>query len=218
MIEFLVMALFLAQPVPAQAAQATPPAAPGTQAVAPKPGSVTPKPGAPKPPDAGTPPAALPAPGASLAPMDLRNPVDLSADHVSGDRAQAVLTGNVRVKHQTMDIRCDKMTAYYNQPRQVTRVVCAGNVRAVDGDRQARGERADYDVPSGVLVVTGSPEARQGNTYVTGTKVRLVLGNERVEVENARILVESPNSTAAPGTRKKTPATPRPAPPGGTAP
>ncbi|RKI64263.1 hypothetical protein D7X55_18295, partial [Corallococcus sp. AB049A] len=141
----------------------------------------------------------------------LRNPVDLSADHVTGDRNQAVLTGNVVVKHQTMDIRCDKMTGYYNATRQVTRVVCAGNVRAVDGDRQARGERADYDVPSGVLVVTGSPEARQGNTYLTGTKVRLVLGNERLEVENARILVDSPSTTAVPGTRKKAPA---PKPPG----
>ncbi|MGE6756574.1 LptA/OstA family protein [Corallococcus interemptor] len=207
MIEFLVMALFLAQPASSQAAA---PAAAGAPAVAQatpaaKPGAAT-APAAPASP--ATPP---PAPGTSLAPTGLRNPVDLSADHVTGDRNQAVLTGNVVVKHQTMDIRCDKMTGYYNASRQVTRVVCAGNVRAVDGDRQARGERADYDVPSGVLVVTGSPEARQGNTYLTGTKVRLVLGNERLEVENARILVDSPSTTAVPGTRKKAPA---PKPPG----
>ncbi|MBE4747399.1 hypothetical protein G4177_04300 [Corallococcus sp. ZKHCc1 1396] len=213
MIEFLVMALFLAQPTPAQAAK---PAGPAPTAGAPAKAGQAPKPATPA-----APPAPLPAPGVSLAPSNLQNPVDLSADHVTGDRAQAVLTGNVRVKHQTMDIRCDKMTAYYNQPRQVTRVVCSGNVRAVDGDRQARGERADYDVPSGVLVVTGSPEARQGNTYVSGTKVRLILGNERVEVENARILVESPTSTATPGARRKAPAAPKPgaAPaPGGTTP
>ncbi|NOK33100.1 hypothetical protein HMI49_07825 [Corallococcus exercitus] len=207
MIEFLVMALFLAQPTSPQAvAQATPaaPAAkPGATPAAPaaKPGAATPPA-----PAASTPAAPPPAPGTSLAPVGLRNPVDLSADHVTGDRNQAVLTGNVVVKHQTMDIRCDKMTGYYNATRQVTRVVCAGNVRAVDGDRQARGERADYDVPSGVLVVTGSPEARQGNTYLTGTKVRLILGNERLEVENARILVDSPSTTAVPGTRKKAPA------------
>ncbi|RKH32417.1 LptA/OstA family protein, partial [Corallococcus sp. CA031C] len=191
MIEFLVMALFLAQPTPAQAAKPASPATAGATAPATKPGT----PAAPP-----APAAPLPAPGVSLAPGKLQNPVDLSADLVSGDRTQAVLTGNVRVKHQSMDIRCDKMTAYYNSTREVTRVVCSGNVRAVDGDRQARGERADYDVPSGVLVVTGSPEARQGNTYVTGTKVRLILGNERVEVENARILVESPATTAVPGT------------------
>lgn len=204
MIEFLVMALFLAQPASSQAA--TPPA-PGAPAVAQatpaaKPGAPTAAPAAPAP---STPAPPAPPPGTSLAPTGLRNPVDLSADHVTGDRNQAVLTGNVVVKHQTMDIRCDKMTGYYNTTRQVTRVVCAGNVRAVDGDRQARGERADYDVPSGVLVVTGSPEARQGNTYLTGTKVRLILGNERLEVENARILVDSPASTVVPGTRKKAP-------------
>lgn len=215
MIEFLVMALFLAQPTSPQAAaapavaQATPTGKPGAPAATPaaKPGATAPAAPAPA-----TPP---PAPGTSLAPVGLRNPVDLSADHVTGDRNQAVLTGNVVVKHQTMDIRCDKMTGYYNATRQVTRVVCAGNVRAVDGDRQARGERADYDVPSGVLVVTGSPEARQGNTYLTGTKVRLILGNERLEVENARILVDSPATTPLPGTRKRAPA---PKPTGGTAP
>ncbi|QAT82591.1 Lipopolysaccharide export system protein LptA [Corallococcus coralloides] len=210
MIEFLVMALFLAQPASSQAAAPAVPGAPAVAQATPaaKPGAPAAKPGAP---DAGTPAAPPPAPGTSLAPTGLRNPVDLAADHVTGDRNQAVLTGNVVVKHQTMDIRCDKMTGYYNATRQVTRVVCAGNVRAVDGDRQARGERADYDVPSGVLVVTGSPEARQGNTYLTGTKVRLVLGSERLEVENARILVDSPSTTAAPGTRKKAPA---PKPPG----
>jgi len=48
----------------------------------------------------------------------------------------------VLVKHRTLDLRCDKMTAYYTGPSQeVTRVECAGNVRAVDGDRNARGER-----------------------------------------------------------------------------
>ncbi|NNB85178.1 hypothetical protein HJC10_03805 [Corallococcus exiguus] len=211
MIEFLVMALFLAQPASSQAATPAAPGAPGVVQTTPaaKPGAAT-APATPAAPAPSTPATPPPAPGTSLAPTGLRNPVDLSADHVTGDRNQAVLTGNVVVKHQTMDIRCEKMTGYYNATRQVTRVVCAGNVRAVDGDRQARGERADYDVPSGVLVVTGSPEARQGNTYLTGTKVRLVLGSERLEVENARILVDSPSTTAVPGTRKKAPA-PKPA-------
>nr|WP_211483801.1 LptA/OstA family protein [Corallococcus exiguus] len=205
------MALFLAQPASSQAATPAAPGAPGVVQTTPaaKPGAAT-APATPAAPAPSTPATPPPAPGTSLAPTGLRNPVDLSADHVTGDRNQAVLTGNVVVKHQTMDIRCEKMTGYYNATRQVTRVVCAGNVRAVDGDRQARGERADYDVPSGVLVVTGSPEARQGNTYLTGTKVRLVLGSERLEVENARILVDSPSTTAVPGTRKKAPA-PKPA-------
>ncbi len=173
MIDFLMMALFVAQPQ-------TPAAPPGA---------------APTPPGATAP---APARAPTLGPVQLRNPVEISAKLVTGDRSQAVFTGDVQVKHRTMDLRCDKMTAFYTGGSQeVTRVECAGNVRAVDGDRSARGERADYDVPAGVLVVTGSPEARQGTTFMSGTKVRIALGNERLEVENAKIIVETAPAAAA---------------------
>jgi lipopolysaccharide export system protein LptA len=130
----------------------------------------------------------------------LNNPVEISAKLITGERSSATFTGDVQVKHRTLDLKCDKMVAHYTEAREVTRVVCTGGVQAQDGDRFARGERAEYDVPSGVLVVTGSPEARQGTTYVTGTKVRLTLGSERLEVENARIVVET--APAAGGGKK----------------
>lgn len=185
MIDFLMMALFVAQPTGPVAAV-----------------------------DAGTPP-----PAGARAPMlgqvPLRNPVEISAKLVTGERNQAVFTGDVQVKHRTMDLRCDKMTAYYTGAQQeVTRVECAGNVRAVDGERTARGERADYDVPAGVLIVTGSPEARQGTTTMRGTRVRLTLGKERVEVENAVITVETAQGTNALKPKPKAPA-PAPAPAAG---
>jgi lipopolysaccharide export system protein LptA len=136
----------------------------------------------------------------------LKDPVDITAGLVSGGRDSAVFTGNVRAKHRTLELRCEKMTAFYTQGREVKRVECTGGVEAQDGDRFARGERADYSVDSGVLVVTGSPEARQGTSSVTGTKVRLTLGSERIEVENARIVIESapkaPPARGKPGPKK----------------
>ncbi|MCP3104733.1 hypothetical protein LZ198_38295 [Myxococcus sp. K15C18031901] len=192
MIEFLVMAFFVAQPLPAVAAT---------------------------PSDGGTPPAAAAGQG-SLAPGELEAPIQINADLINGDKTHAVLTGNVRATHRTLELKCDKMTAYFTQPRVVTRVVCTGGVNAVDGDRMARGERAEYDVASGVLVVTGSPEARQGTTYMRGTKVRLTLGSEKLEVENAVIIFESPPSTPAPGRKKpartSAPAVPAAPPQGGS--
>jgi len=180
-IEFLVMAFFVAQPAPATAAPVAT--------------------------DAGTPPAAAARAPSALAPVDIKEPVQISADLITGEKTQAVLSGNVKAKHRTMDLRCDRMIAYYTQPRVVTRVVCTGGVQAEDGDRMARGERAEYDVPSGVLVVTGSPEARQGTTYMRGTKVRITLGSERLEVENAVIIFEPPPSEN-PAPRRKGTGTP----------
>ncbi|HEX8698277.1 MAG TPA: LptA/OstA family protein [Myxococcaceae bacterium] len=137
-----------------------------------------------------------------LGSVALRDPVEITSNLITGDRNSATFTGNVQVKHRTMDLRCDKMVAFYTETREVKRVECTGGVQAQDGDRYARGERAEYDVSSGVLVVTGSPEARQGTTYLKGTKVRLTLGSERVEVENARIVIESSPGQGKAGTRK----------------
>nr|WP_216611707.1 LptA/OstA family protein [Myxococcus xanthus] len=194
------MAFFVAQPAPAVAAtpaQGTPPAAVGGAA-----------------PTAGT---GTRAPG-PLGGKELTEPVQINGDHVTFQKSQATLTGNVKVKHRTLDLKCDRMTANYTPQREVTRVVCTGGVHAVDGDRMAKGERAEYDVPSGVLVVTGSPEAHQGTTHMRGTKVRLTLGNERLEVENAVIVFESLPSNPTPARRKGRQSAPRPAPSSGTAP
>jgi len=198
-IEFLVMAFFVAQPAPVAAAtpaSGSPPAAVGQ---APATGTGT----------------RAPAP---LGGKELKEPVQINGDTVTFEKSQATLTGNVKVKHRTLDLKCDRMTAHYTAQREVTRVVCTGGVHAVDGDRMARGERAEYDVPSGVLVVTGSPEARQGTTHMRGTKVRLTLGNERLEVENAVIVFESLPANPAPARRKGRGAPGRPASPSAPAP
>ena len=128
-------------------------------------------------------------------PQRLRNPVDIRAElfELLGNKNQASYKGNVRVKHRTLDLRCDELTAHYSKgnAQQVQRVECVGNVVAVDGDRTAKGECADFDVASGTLVVTGSPEARQGPNYMRGTKVTLTVGNRRIRVENAETIFET---------------------------
>jgi lipopolysaccharide export system protein LptA len=174
-IEFFASALLLVQPAPAAAAAS--PAAPPPAAAAAPAGA------APRPAPAGTPA------------QRLKNPVDIKAQlfELLGNRNQASYKGNVLVRHRTLVLKCDELTSFYAQgnAQQVQRVECVGNVEAVDGDRSAKGERADFDVASGTLVVTGSPEARQGNNYMRGTKVTLTLGNRRIRVENAETLFET---------------------------
>ena len=177
MIEYFATALLLVQP--AAAAPAAPAGAAPVAAAAPA------APGA----------APAPAPSPATRAQRLRNPVDIRAElfELLGNRNQASYKGNVRVKHRTLDLRCDELTAHYSKgnAQQVQRVECVGNVVAVDGDRTAKGERADFDVASGTLVVTGSPEARQGPNYMRGTKVTLTVGNRRIRVENAETIFET---------------------------
>jgi lipopolysaccharide export system protein LptA len=178
-IEFFASALLLVQPAPAAAAAS--PAAPPAATTASAPATTA---------------ARAPAAAATTTPAQrLKNPVDIKAQlfELLGNRNQASYKGNVVVRHRTLVLKCDELTSFYAQgnAQQVQRVECVGNVEAVDGDRTAKGERADFDVASGTLVVTGSPEARQGNNYMRGTKVTLTLGNRRIRVENAETLFET---------------------------
>ncbi|MGZ3461850.1 MAG: LptA/OstA family protein, partial [Archangium sp.] len=136
-------------------------------------------------------PATAPRAPTRLETPPLRNPVEITSKVVSATRNQAVFSGDVVVKHRTLDLRCDQMTASYNGPREVTRVECVGHVHAVDGERTARGERADYDVASGQLVVTGHPEAQDPKAHLQGTEVRLLLGSQNFEVKDASVALES---------------------------
>jgi lipopolysaccharide transport protein LptA len=135
-----------------------------------------------------------------------RLPAEITARKVIGSRTQAVFTGDVVVKHRTLELRCDKMTAFYTASREVTRAECVGHVRAQDGTRQARGERAEFNVPTGVLRVTGNPEARDATTRLRGSEVRMTIGDANFEVKDAVVTVESAPSAPRSGQTGKGPA------------
>jgi lipopolysaccharide export system protein LptA len=138
-------------------------------------------------------PGAKDGPGARL-------PAEVTARKVVGSRSQAVFTGDVVVKHRTLELRCDKMIATYTAAREVTRAECVGHVRATDGDRQVRGERAVFRVPTGLLVVTGNPEARDATTHLKGSEVRMTVGDANFEVRDAVVTVESAKPPPSPPT------------------
>lgn len=118
-------------------------------------------------------------------------PVHIDAAHLKilGQQNQAVWTGNVKAKRGTTNLKGQKLTAFYGPDQQLTRLEVRGGAEVLDLDRWARGERADFDPKTGVLVVTGNPEARQGKNRMRGTKVTFTQGSDKLEVENPRTLI-----------------------------
>jgi lipopolysaccharide export system protein LptA len=164
------------------------------------------------PPDAGTaaspPPAASASPSASssqgrLSATAFKNPVQITADRleVLGKKSQAVYSGRVKAVRGDTTISCGRLVAEYTRAQEITRIECVDGVEVTSGERWAKGERAVFDNIAGVLVVTGSPEARQGPNRMAGTKVTFNIDRDTIEVENARTIFEmQPN--------KKKPKTP----------
>lgn len=144
-----------------------------------------------------------------------QNPVDVQCDRarMEGNQQRFVCTGHVRmvrkpvatvggVEPQPTTVTCDRLVGHYlgKDAQQVTRLECFGNVEAISGDRWARGDHADYDTVKELLVVTGNPEARQGNNQMKGDLVRFYVDSDLIEVERVKGILESKGKE--PGAKK----------------
>jgi lipopolysaccharide export system protein LptA len=152
------------------------------------------------------------APAASSPDGGFRNPVDIQCDRgrMDGSRQQLVCVGHVKVKRNTTDISCDRLIAYYanRDVNEVKRFECIGNVEAVDGDRWARGDYADFNNEKEILVITGNPQARQGNNSMRGSKVTFYVTSDLMDVENVTGTLESKGQDEKRKEKKKKAAAP----------
>jgi len=64
-------------------------------------------------------------------------------------------------------------------------------VVAVDADRWATADYADYDNQNEVLVMTGNPRGRQGTSQLKGSKIIFHVNSDVMDVDNVTALLES---------------------------
>jgi lipopolysaccharide export system protein LptA len=140
------------------------------------------------------------APATKVSPKSFAQKVEVQSDRLElqGKSNQAVWVGHVRAKRGDTALSCDRLIAHYTQDQQISRIECVGSVEIVDGNRWAKGERADFDNVKGVLVVTGAPEACQGPNYMKGTKVTFHMDKDLVEVQDPKVIIH-PEQGAASG-------------------
>jgi lipopolysaccharide export system protein LptA len=142
------------------------------------------------------------------------NPVFVDCDkgRMEGSSQRFVCTGHVKMVRNTTTLTCDRSIGHYlgKDATQITRLECFGNVVAVDGERWAHGDHADYDTVKEVLVLTGNPEARQGTNTMKGDRVVFYVDTDLIEVERVKGVLESKGKE--PGPKKQ----PGPAPTPGT--
>lgn len=129
-------------------------------------------------------------------PDDQRLAIDADELVLEGAKQEATWRGHVRATRAHAVLTAPELVATYDDAGRVTRARARGGVEVTEGDRWARGQAADYDVPRGVLVVTGRPQARQGASRMKGSKVTLYTGTELLEVEDAVTVIETGRAKA----------------------
>jgi lipopolysaccharide export system protein LptA len=139
----------------------------------------------------------------------------------------ATFTGDVHVTQGDTDMRCKVLVVFYEgdatqpstpaaQPgpdgqQQIKRMECKGQVVATQKDQVATGDRADYDVRSNTITMTGNVVVSRNQDVIRGKRlvVDLTSGVSNVEAAGGRVevLMQPSQHPDAKG------ATPQPAPP-----
>ncbi len=124
-------------------------------------------------------------------------PVVIRADRLEYQDAQriAVYDGHVRANSSDAVLTASKMTVYFSPAsnsaqEQVERLVAQGQVKVTQPGRVVQGERADYQVAEGKVVMTGGPpsvyDEQQG--FTTGQSLTFFMQGASLFVDGGKKL------------------------------
>jgi lipopolysaccharide export system protein LptA len=118
-----------------------------------------------------------------------RAPIDISSDTVEGDQRQNSVTfkGNVIAKQENTTIYANALVITYDsENKKVREIVASGNVKVVNLDRRATGQRVIFNQDENKVVLEGDAVIREGENVVRGERVTYYINEERSVVESGK--------------------------------
>lgn len=138
---------------------------------------------------------ALIVPGGAMAQMDLSlgdvatdgaTPVEVTADSltVDQDTGKAVFAGNVLVVQGDIRISASQVEVFYDaEGSAITRLVAGGGVTFATATEAAEAAQADYDLATGMLILTGDVLLTQGNTALSAETMTVNLRDGSAQLD-----------------------------------
>ncbi len=120
-------------------------------------------------------------------------PVDVAADRLEAEdvAGRVNFIGRVVATQGDLTIYANRMTLFLHpESRDVERVEATGQVRIVQGERVATGDRGVFFRQEARIVLTGEPRVHQGDDFIAGEEIVVYLEEERSVVrggEDARV-------------------------------
>ena len=110
--------------------------------------------------------------------LDTSAPSVASADELAVDQATgaATFTGNVVIGQGEMRLSAPRVLVIYSQGQTgIERLEATGGVTLVSGPDAAEGQRADYNVADGVIVMSGDVLLAQGQSALSADRMTVNL-------------------------------------------
>jgi lipopolysaccharide transport protein LptA len=123
--------------------------------------------------------------------------ITIRADHTRWNLTTKTseMTGAVQATQGDLSLSCDRATLQYTDDSTVQRAVANGRVVVTRGGHRATGEKAVLE--EGRLTLTGDPKLSDGRSWMTGSRIVFVVGEEAVECDGCTMTVP-PSPTVNP--------------------
>jgi lipopolysaccharide export system protein LptA len=114
-------------------------------------------------------------------------PIKIHADSMEYDNKQnrALFNGNVVARQGDVTMFADTMEVLYGDKGKLNQFAAIGNVKVIQGDRIATGQRIIFHNDEQKIVATGNPRVWQGDNVINGYKITVYLKEDRYVVESS---------------------------------
>lgn len=109
-------------------------------------------------------------------------PIKIKSNELFTDNSNrtATFVGNVSARQGDMTIYSDKLVINYSEKdKDVEKVEAFGNVRVVQGNRQALAGHALYENRAGKIILDTSPRVFQGDDVVSGKTITYFVDEQK---------------------------------------
>ena len=115
-----------------------------------------------------------------------RAPIDIASDTVEADQKQNKVTfkGNVVAKQEDVTLYANTLVMIYDpDTKKLKEIIANGNVKVVQLDRRATGQKVTFDQDKNQVVLDGDAVVREGTNVIRGERITYYVEEERSVVE-----------------------------------
>jgi lipopolysaccharide export system protein LptA len=115
-----------------------------------------------------------------------RAPIDITSDTLESDGKQntATFKGNVVAKQEDVTLYANTLVIVYDpDTKKLKEIIASGNVKVVQLDRRATGQKVTFDQDKNKVVLDGDAVVREGTNVIRGERITFYVEEERSVVE-----------------------------------
>jgi lipopolysaccharide export system protein LptA len=115
-----------------------------------------------------------------------RAPINIDSDRLEADQKTNTVTymGNVVAKQEDVTLYANTLLIIYDpDTKKLKEIVATGNVKVVQLERRATGQKVTFDQDKNKVILDGDAVVREGTNVIRGERITFYVEEERSVVE-----------------------------------